>query len=1012
MRKYILLSLMCVTLCAQAQNISTLSSEYVRTDIPENELRQARLLYDEGNYEMAEVILRKIATSPSVCSQKREAERLLTLIAFHRDATKAGDAIERYLYAYPAAPDVNRMKALAMLCNYAQGNYAAVIEDMQEVDPDQLSHEERDEVILAYAMAMMEEERYDEAAVQWRILDIISEKYDDEVTFYTAYIDFINRKYDTAQEGMEEMIDNAHFHRQARRYLAEIALETREYAKSEALAVAYIEEYGATEPVTELKRIQGEALYAQGRYLSAAIVLEEYLAEADEPKREVLYQLGMSHFGSQEYLRAPEVLAMVGNDNDEIAQSAQLHSGLAYLKLGDKNKARLCFEQAAAMTANRRLRERAMYNYTVCVHETAYSGFGEAVEALEKFLNEFPHSEYSDRVNSYLVETYMNTRNYESALQSIAKIQKPSRMVLEAKQCLLYKSGTEAFANSDVDKAIAKLSESLNVGDYDRQTRADTYFWRGEAYYRKGNYRQATKDYTQYFNLTNERSDRIYALALYGQGYAHFVQQKYQDAFKQFNLLQQKYSSSSQAIDNTTLADAQMRIGDCYFYSRKYNSAEDAYEKAISLDASVADYAIYQKGFTQGLTGRYSDKIGTLTYLVENYPQSDYIDDALYEKGRAYVQLDKGEQAIQTFEQLTENYPQSQYASKAGNEIALIYYQNDNIQSAIKAYKRVITNYPGSEQANLAMRDLKNLYVEENMVDSYVEFASQTLGMVTVEVNEHDSLAYKAAELAYVRGEEKKAIESFAKYLEQFKTGAYVNDAQYYMGCIYHKQNNPKQALHYLQLVAGRNSKYKEEATRMVADLAYDQKDYMLAQEAYGELINISNSPSTKLHAQIQLLRAAQRVGNYSLIITETGEVLNNSKLAPETAVELRYYRAKAYLATGKKESAIEDLVVLSKDTRNVYGAEAKYLLGQLYYDLQQYDKAEQLVLDYISVSTPHSYWLARSFVLLSDVYVKKERVIEAKQYLLSLKQSYQAKDDIASMIETRLNALNTDNNQ
>ena len=138
----------------------------------------------------------------------------------------------------------------------------------------------------------------------------------------------------------------------------------------------------------------------------------------------------------------------------------------------------------------------------------------------------------------------------------------------------------------------------------------------------------------------------------------------------------------------------------------------------------------------------------------------------------------------------------------------------------------------------------------------------------------------------------------------------------------------------------------------------------------------------------------------------ETGAVLANSMLAPETSNELRYYRAKIYLDKKRNDAAIEDLKQLSGDTRNVYGAEAKYLLAQLYYNTGNYDKAEQEILDYINVSTPHSYWLARSFVLLSDVYVKKEKNIEAKQYLLSLKQSYHADDDIASMVETRLKAL------
>ena len=192
----------------------------------------------------------------------------------------------------------------------------------------------------------------------------------------------------------------------------------------------------------------------------------------------------------------------------------------------------------------------------------------------------------------------------------------------------------------------------------------------------------------------------------------------------------------------------------------------------------------------------------------------------------------------------------------------------------------------------------------------------------------------------------------------------------------------------------------------MLADLAYNNKDYDLAIATYGSLIEITGNPATKLHAQVHRLRSAWTVTDYELIAQETAAVLANSKLAPETATELRYYRAKAYLAQGKSDMAIEDLRTLSKDTRNVYGAEAKYLLAQLYYDIRQYDNAEKEVIDYISVSTPHSYWLARSFVLLADVYMKSDKYIEAKQYLISLSQSYNAQDDIADMIEERLTTL------
>ena len=999
---------MCAALSVQAQHMGTASSHYVDADKPAQQLRQAQLLYNENNYGVVEALLRDMMEGPCTDIQRREAAALLAVIAYKEDAATAGEAMAAYLRQYPDAPDLNRMKALMLLSSYARHDYSAVTQGMADVDPDQLNAEERDALILAYALSLMEEERYEEAEAQLCTLGLISDSYAPEVTFYTAYTHYMAKRYDEAEKGFAESLDEEAFHHQARYYLAEVALATKEYAEAEAMAAAYLGEETPDELLAlEMKRIQGEALYAQQRYLQAAIILEEYLAAADTPKREALYQLGMAHFHSGEHLRAPEVLGMVYEGNDAMTQNAQLHSGLSYLKLGDKNKARLCFEQAAAMTADAQVRESAMYNYTVCVHETSYSGFGESVDILERFLNEFPASAHADQVNSYLVETYMSTKNYDAALASINKIQRPSKIILEAKQKLLYKAGSEAFANGNTGKAVAKFNESLAVGDYDRQTRADAYFWRGEAYYRNSYYPQAAKDYGQYLSLTTDREGRTYALALYGLGYAHFVQEDYQEAFRRFNQLQQTHAATSGAIDKTTMADAQMRIGDCYFQARQYTAAENAYEKSVHIDPLVADYAIYQKAFAQGLSGRYTDKIGTLTYLAENYPQSDYHDDALYEKGRAYVQLEKGSQAIQVFEQLLARFPQSQYAPKAGNEIALIHYQNNEIRAAINAYKKVVTDYPGSEQANVAMRDLKNLYVEENMVDSYVEFASKTGGMATIDVNEHDSLTYQAAKLAYARGDEKVAAEGFNKYLEQFASGAYVIDARYYLGCIYYKRDDYSQARNHLQYVADRrNSKYCEEATRMMADLAYNHREYELAMNAYGSLIGITGNPSTKLHAQIHRLRAAQQLGKLDIITAEVGTALANSKLAPETANELRYYRAKAYLAQKKNEEAIGDLKKLAGDTRNVYGAEAKYQLAQLYYNTRQYDKAEQEVLDYINVSTPHSYWLARSFVLLSDVYMQKKKYIEAKQYLLSLKQSYQASDDIAAMIESRLKKL------
>lgn len=66
-------------------------------------------------------------------------------------------------------------------------------------------------------------------------------------------------------------------------------------------------------------------------------------------------------------------------------------------------------------------------------------------------------------------------------------------------------------------------------------------------------------------------------------------------------------------------------------------------------------------------------------------------------------------------------------------------------------------------------------------------------------------------------------------------------------------------------------------------------------------------------------------------------------------------------------------------------------------------DETEKEIFNFIDKNTPHQYWLAKSFILLSDVYMAQDREFEAKQYLLSVRENYNGNDDIASEIKLRL---------
>ena len=443
-------------------------------------------------------------------------------------------------------------------------------------------------------------------------------------------------------------------------YIAEIYAVKKNYDKAQIVAQNYLSAYPQNEHAAEMYRILGDAYYHFGDYHKAVASFRNYLEKENTPRRDALYMLGLSYFQTGVFSKAAETLGEVTTESDALTQNAYLHMGLAYLHLAEKNKARMAFEQAAASNANLKIKEQAAYNYALCIHETSYSAFGESVTVFEKFLNEFPNSEYAEMVSSYLVEVYMNTRSYEAALKSIDRIAHPGKRILEAKQRILFQLGTQAFANTQFEQAIGYFDRSLGLGQYNRQTKADALYWRGEAYYRLNRMEEAKRNFTDYLQLTQQTHNEMYALAHYNLGYIAFHQKDYTQAQNWFR----KYISLEKGENKTALADAYNRIGDCYLDVRNFDEAKHYYSQAEAMNTPSGDYSFYQLALVSGLQKDYSGKITLLNRLAGKYPASPYAISALYEKGRSYVLMDNNQQAIASFKELLAKYPEVLSAAK------------------------------------------------------------------------------------------------------------------------------------------------------------------------------------------------------------------------------------------------------------------------------------------------------------------------------------------------------------
>ncbi len=966
-------------------------------------MQEGRRLYTDGEYTAALNILDKIEKQSLGTADRQEVELLQAKATCGTNHLEGRALLLQYLDDYPETSHRDIIAALIGESYYYSHNFGLACEWFKKSDFTRLEPQERERAELHCALALQECGNEGEARALLTNLGLTGKKHAEEATFHLAVIQYHADETEQAYSNFKKVEFSDKYYLDTPYYIAAIYIKEGKFEQAGDIARAFIADHPKKPQGIAMQQILGAAHFGQEEYEAAAEALEKYIAgtPADKQQRIARYQLALSKFQTGDRARAKELFLLCCDGDDAIAQNALLHLGIINVADGDTNAARMAFEQASAMQHDDSVREDALYNYALTLHQTRYSPFAESVKVFEQFLNEYPGSRHCDQVNKYLVEVYMNTRNYDVALQSINKIGTPSPLILEAKQKVLYRLGVQEYINGSTDKAIAYFNQAATLSKYNKATHSDVLYWRAEAYYNKGNYAEAANNYKSVLSAGAGN----YNKALYGLGYTYFQQGRFNEAMTHF----ERFVAAAPQ-EEELCADAYNRIGDCHFYNRNYKKADEYYAKAVATNTAQGDYALYRSAISQGLRKDYKGKIKTLEQLIGQYPASDYTRQGYYELGRAYIETNESDKAVATFDKLSKAYPQSDLARRATAEKAMIYNSEGNHAKAIETYKNIITLYPQSEEAVIAAQDLKNLYVEQGEVEEFAKFAASTKGMQAVESSEIDTLTFIAAEKIYGKGDKAAAAKKFDDYLKKHPEGSFTIDSHYYLGVInYNEARFDKALAHFEQVNNYPDNKYSEEAMAHASQIYFERGEWNSAAELYEKIIAKSNDEERVNACRLNLLRCAHNTGNNDKVKECAATLTAKGCLQPEQLRETEYYHAKALLATGNEKEAEKLLAKLATDTRSIYGAEGKYLLAQLLFEQKRHDECEKEIFNYMETSTPHAYWLARSFILLADLYTAQGRTLEAKQYLLSLQSNYSGNEEIDHMIEERLNKIETE---
>lgn len=972
---------------------------------PDLLFEQGKELYNQQKYAASsrsfEEFLEK--ADKTQAGQRHEAEFYVIANAYELRQDNVFSLVLEFLNQHPYTTFYDKVNAMLGTLLYEQKDYKGALGYFSKVNEKRFGDREQSEFLFCKGYSCLQTYDYFQALAIFKDLRLRNSGRKVDATYYYAYTEYVLKNYSLALPEFQQIENEAKYKERIAYHLFQIYYALGDRAELDRRAEFILQHYPNNPDNAEIYRIMGELAYADNDFNKALEYLKRYDSMTPQALRNDLYYLGIAHIRTNKFNSAIPYFQRVTTETDRLTENAYLHLGNAYLRINDKVNARYAFEAALRTNFDAQVREEALLNYALTTYETN-AAFGESIKAFEQFLNEFPNSRDADKVKSYLALEYMSTSNYEVAYQSIQKIAQPNIKILEAKQYLLYQLGTQAFAQNNFEKAVDYFTLSIQnapTGSYV----SESYYWRSESYYRLGMHDNSINDLKSYFNTANVSKSKNYIGAHYGMGYAYFSQKRFRQAKEYFEL----YTRLERNKNSDVFADALNRIGDCYFYERDFRNAELLYSRSANLSPNTGDYALFQSAYVAGLQKKYTTKISRMNDLVDSYPNSEYADDALYEIGRAYLMLDNGNEALNAYRRLTALFPNTGSARKAAVEIGMIYQNQDKMMEALNAYKSVISNYSGSVEAFTALESVEHIYIEMNNVPAYLAYVkSIDMKLPGIGVNHEDSISYIAAEKQYMNANYAQAINGFRMYLKNYCSGGrYCTVAQYYLADSYYRTKDLAIALTEFQSVINiPGNQFMEEALMRSAEITFDQKNYEASLRYFERFEKVAQSTENRNVARLGILRCSYFLNEYQRTIDIVNEILADPKSGAEVVAESKYNRAKAYIATGKSTLAIEDLKVLSEDTRTSNGAEAKYLLASVYFDQVNYTAAEKEVLDFAKKNTPYQYWLARSFIVLSDIHIKQSNDFQAKQYLLSLQRNYKVNDDVQGMINSRLSAI------
>ncbi len=880
----------------------------------QRDYQEALALYNNKQYQAAQTIFGRVKATTRNLETEANSAYYAANAAIRLNQLGADKAMEDFVEQYPTS--TKRNSAFLDVADYYfdTGKYPYALKWYAKVDQSSMSRTEKEHFNFNNGYSLYSANKPAEAE---RYLNQVtsSPTYGSQAKYYLGYIAYQQDDYEGANQRFDQITDQDLLDEKLSYYQADMNFKLGKFEEAIALAKKQLPKADRQE-VSELNKIIGESYFNLKQYANAIPYLEEYKGKKGKWSNTDYYLLGYCYYQQGDYANAIQQFNKIIGGTNGVSQNAYYHLAECYLKLDKKQEALNAFRNASQMDFTPEIQSDAYLNYARLSYEIG-NAYEPVPQVLSAYLQKYPNTTYTQEIQELLVDSYITSKNFEGAITLLEKNRNFASKATYQK--VTFYRGVELFIDTNYEAAVGNFKKSLDSAE-DPIFKARASYWRAEAHYMLGRYKEALTDYLQFQQNPSARSAIEYKDVSYNLAYTYFKLKDYGNAIANFDAF-----SLSGPKDTGKLHDAHLRLGDSYFVTSKYWPAMEAYNKALALDGPEKDYASFQKALSYGFVDRNATKIEELSGFVSKYPNSGLKDDALFELGNTQVRTNAIDQGLQTYDRLINDYRGSSLVPLAMLRQGLVHYNANRSEQALSKFKTVVRDYPNTPEAKQAVATAKLIYVDLGRVSEYADWV-RNLDFVEVTDAELDNATFESADKQFIEGKTDAAIRGYQEYLKQFPNGLNALKANFNLAQLYFGKSDKEKALPLYKLVADKGiSEYTEQALARVCEIYIGNKDYSGALPYLEQLEAKAEITQNKTFAQSNLMKGYYGQRNYAKTIAYAEKVLATAKIDDRIKSDAHIMIARSAIKTNDEQRAEKAYNEVLRIASGELAAEALY---------------------------------------------------------------------------------------